>query len=228
MQKFILITGTSRGIGKAIVENLLQQEQNTVLALSRAPCPVYLENHPNLKWFNYDAENWKTEAYFSELLYSWVNKIDVLINNAATLINKPFHEITMHESVQLMQTNFHFAAELIRQCIPLLSESKSPHVLNISSMAGFQGSVKFGGLSHYAASKAALQALTEVLAVEYPHIKFNALALGAVQTEMLSEAFPEAKTEMTAQQMAQYITDFALHAHNYFNGKILPVSKSTP
>jgi len=72
--------------------------------------------------------------------------------------------------------------------------------------------------------------LTELLAEEFKATgpKFNALALGAVQTEMLTQAFPEFKAPVQANEMADYILQFALEGHRYFNGKVLPVSSSTP
>ena len=104
------------------------------------------------------------------------------------------------------------------------------HIVNIGSMGGFQGSAKFKGLSLYSAAKGAVAVLTESMAEEFKErgIKVNALALGAVQTEMLASAFPGYKAPLTAGQMAEFIADFALNGHKYFNGKILPVSLSTP
>ena len=86
------------------------------------------------------------------------------------------------------------------------------------------------GLSIYCSSKAALATLTECLAEEYNDQKmaFNYLALGAVQTEMLEEAFPEYRAPLSANEISEFIVHFSLHGHNYFNGKILPVSMSTP
>jgi len=107
---------------------------------------------------------------------------------------------------------------------------KNAHIVNIGSMGGVQGSVKFPGLSVYSASKGALAILTECLAEELKnkHININCLALGAVQTEMFSTAFPGAKAVNSSEQMADFIVDFALKGNNLFNGKILPVSVSTP
>ena len=56
----------------------------------------------------------------------------------------------------------------------------------------------------------------------------NALALGAVQTEMLAEAFVDYKAPVSASQMANYIADFSLNGHHLYNGKVLPISQSTP
>jgi 3-oxoacyl-[acyl-carrier protein] reductase len=97
-------------------------------------------------------------------------------------------------------------------------------------MGGIQGSSKFPGLAAYSSSKGALITLTEMLAEEYKesNISFNALALGAVQTEMLAEAFPGYQASTTAREMARFIADFALNGHQFFNGKVLPVAHSTP
>jgi len=107
---------------------------------------------------------------------------------------------------------------------------KDGHVVNISSMGGVQGSMKFPGLSAYSSSKGALITLTELLAEEYKETgpSFNVLALGAVQTEMLEEAFPGFNANVTAEGMAQYIMQFSISGHQMYNGKILQVSNSTP
>jgi NAD(P)-dependent dehydrogenase (short-subunit alcohol dehydrogenase family) len=104
------------------------------------------------------------------------------------------------------------------------------HVLTISSMGGIQGSSKFPGLAAYSSSKGAVITLVELLAEEYKETgpSFNALALGAVQTEMLAAAFPGYQASISAAKMAEYIGHFALTGHHYYNGKILPVSNSTP
>jgi NAD(P)-dependent dehydrogenase (short-subunit alcohol dehydrogenase family) len=109
--------------------------------------------------------------------------------------------------------------------MPLLKVGKA-HVINISSMGGYQGSKKFAGLSHYSASKAALASLTECLAEEYKKddIIFNALALGAVQTEMLNEAFPGLKASLSPEEMGTYIANFAIEGKKIYNGKVIPVS----
>ena len=97
-------------------------------------------------------------------------------------------------------------------------------------LGGVQGSVKFPGLSAYSSSKGAVITLTELLAEEYKETgpSFNVLALGAVQTEMLEEAFPGYRAPVTALGMATYIKDFALTGQKLYNGKLLQVSNSTP
>lgn len=156
--------------------------------------------------------------------------IDGLINNAGQLINRPFTEVPAGAAKSLFDINFFVPAQLIRICLPLIEDSPLKHIVNVSSMGGFQGSSKFPGLSYYSASKAALASLTECLAEELKEtgIRINALALGSVQTEMLSEAFPGFKAPLAPAEMGRFFRWFILEGGHYFNGKILPVSVSTP
>lgn len=97
-------------------------------------------------------------------------------------------------------------------------------------MGGHESTSKFSGLSAYSASKAALANLTECLAEEWKTegISVNCLMLGAVNTEMLGEAFPGYQAPLNAVEMADFICDFSLKGNTFFNGKLLPVSLSTP
>ena len=104
------------------------------------------------------------------------------------------------------------------------------HIVNISSMGGFQGSMKFDGMSAYSAIKASMANLTESLAVEFKerNISVNCLALGSVDTEMFRTAFPGYDATTTPTAMAEFLVDFSLKGQLYFNGKILPMAVSTP
>ena len=97
-------------------------------------------------------------------------------------------------------------------------------------MGGFQGSLKFAGLTAYSTAKAALCAFTEMFAEEYKatNIHMNCLCLGAVQTEMLAQAFPGYEAPTSPEQMANFIANFAEHSGQLLNGKIIPVSASNP
>jgi len=155
-------------------------------------------------------------------------RLDVLINNAGKLISKPFLETSMAEFEEVFRVNVFGLAEVTKIVIPKMP--KEGHVVTISSMGGIQGSSKFPGLSAYSSSKGAVITLTELWAEEFKETGpcFNALALGAVQTEMLAEAFPGYQAPTTAKEMAEYIKDFSLKGHKLYNGKVLQVSSSTP
>ena len=227
MSKNIIITGTSRGIGFELVHLFANQGHN-VLALSRNAQPVNNLHFDNITSFSFDlckAEDYKkVETFIKD---EW-KQVDILINNAGTLINKPFSETTMEDFEWVYKTNVFGVSEMTRVVLPFMKQNS--HVVTISSMGGVQGSMKFAGLSAYSSSKGAVITLTELLAEEYKDTgpQFNVLALGAVQTEMLAEAFPDYQAPTNAKNMAEYIFEFALNGNKYYNGKLLQVSNSTP
>lgn len=219
--KYVIITGTSRGIGEQLAL-LFAKNNYYVIAISRKKSEVL--NIPNIEQLTININDSHT---LKEALSKYSN-IDILINNAGKLIHKPFLEITAQELEDIYKTNVFAVAELTKLAIPKMT--KGSHVVNISSMGGVQGSAKFAGLSAYSSSKGALITLTELLAEEYKDvgISFNVLALGAVQTEMLAEAFPGYQAPTTALEMASFIYEFAVNQGKMFNGKIIQVSNSTP
>lgn len=227
MIKNIIITGTSRGIGLELVK-LFAKAGHHVLALSRNEKPIQDLKLPHVTTFSFNLN--EDNAYKKVVNFISANwkQVDVLINNAGTLLNKPFSESTIQNFQTVYKTNVFGVAELTRIVLPFMQ--KESHVVNISSMGGVQGSMKFPGLAAYSSSKAAVITLTELLAEEYKEqgIAFNVLALGAVQTEMLEEAFPGYIASTSALEMAQYILDFSLNGQKYYNGKMLQVSNSTP
>ena len=227
MSKNIIITGTSRGIGFELVQ-LFAKSGYQVLALSRNEKPIQDLKLKNVTAFSFDLNNESAYKKVIDFIESDWEHVDILINNAGALLNKPFAETSMQEFKNIYSTNVFGVAELTRFVLPFMKNES--HVITISSMGGVQGSMKFPGLAAYSSSKAAVITLTELLAEEYKEsgISFNALALGAVQTEMLEEAFPGYKAPTTAIEMAQYIFDFSLNGNKYYNGKLLQVSSSTP
>lgn len=230
----IIISGTSRGIGLELVKLFCKEPSNQVIGLSRNfdSMLTFQKEHKlqNYHPYHFDLEDFESYKKMISKIKLHFKKVDILINNAGFLINKDFENISLEEKQKILNINFLGQTELINLVLPLLKESKKPHVINISSMGGFQGSVKFPGLSYYSASKAALANITECLAEEYKEtkVRFNCLALGAAQTEMLSEAFPGYKAPLQAEEMAEFIHDFAIDGCKFFNGKILPISVSTP
>ncbi len=234
----IVVTGASRGIGYELVKLLSADPANTIIAVSRnkqkldqlkteclsanvsskvIPIVFDINNEDAIKDFIFD-------------LKQHVSSVTILINNAGAIVNKPFTEISVTDLEYIYNVNVFSVVRLIQHILPLIDPKQKAHIVNIGSMGGFQGSAKFAGLSAYSSSKAALACLTECLAEEFKekNIAFNYLALGAAQTEMLNEAFPGYKAPLTAIQMARFIAQFSLTAHQSMNGKIIPVSLSTP
>jgi NAD(P)-dependent dehydrogenase (short-subunit alcohol dehydrogenase family) len=224
--KNIIITGTSRGIGYELALQFANAGHQ-VLAISRKT-PQALIEHPNVSCLSLDisvAEDLlQVEKFIAQ---TWKN-VAILIHNAGSLLHKPFGQISTEEFQNIYKVNVFAVAELTRICIPYMQEGS--HVVTISSMGGIQGSMKFAGLAAYSSSKGAVITLSELLAEEYKEqgIAFNVLALGAVNTEMLQEAFPGYEAPLSAKEMADYIFNFALTGNKYYNGKVLQVSSSTP
>lgn len=226
-KKTVIITGTSRGIGFELV-HLFSKAGYAVLALSRNAKPVINLNYENITALSFDLNNVEDYNRVETFVQNEWTHVDILINNAGAIINKPFAETTFDDFKQIYGTNVFGVAELTRRVLPFIP--KTGHVVTISSMGGVQGSMKFAGLSAYSSSKGAVITLTELLAEEYKEAgpSFNVLALGAVQTEMLAEAFPGYKAPTSPIEMAAYIFEFAKTAQQFYNGKLLQVSSSTP
>lgn len=225
--KRVIITGTSRGIGFELAKQFAK-EGHQVLALSRKHKSCADLNLQNLTAFPFDITNQDDFQKVVDFIESDWEGVDILINNAGALLNKPFAETTIADFEQVYRVNVFGVAEMTRVVLPYMS--KGSHVVTVSSMGGIQGSMKFPGLAAYSSSKGAVITWNELLAEEYKEsgIAFNVLALGAVQTEMLEEAFPGYEAPLTAVQMADYLYDFSRKGSAFYNGKTLQVSASTP
>lgn len=230
MTKVAVVTGASRGIGYKICKKLAEKDHHIVaVARSNIPLQKLQNKYPENVYSNpTDLTVNESVAELIQAISSRYEGIDILINNAGTLINKSFKELTLDDWRSQMESNLISAVNITKHLLPLFN--KDAHIINISSMGGFQGSAKFPGLAAYSVSKGALSILTECLAAEFTeqNIYANALCLGAVQTEMLKQAFPGIDAPVSAEEMGTYITDFALNGSKFYNGKILPVALEDP
>lgn len=229
MSKKIVIVGASRGIGEALVKRFSQLENTEVCALSRniEKMQVAFTELENVTCFPFDlASNVQQQA---TSIFNEIGTFDILINNAGYLVNKPFPEITHEDYTLSYQINVIGVMETVQSALIHLNKTSS-HIVNISSMGGFQSSMKFPGLTAYSTSKAALCSFTELFSEEYKEtsIAMNCLCLGSVQTEMLEEAFPGYIAPLKPEEISEYICDFSLNAHRFMKGKILPLSLTNP
>ena len=222
--KTIVVTGAGKGIGREVALKL--SETHVVYAISRNISA--LEPTENLIPVSFDL-SCDLKLLIEKMVEKGLDKLDCLVNNAGALINEPFENITREDLTYIYKVNLFAPLELIQCLLPHLKRAEKPHVVNIGSVGGVNGTSKFPGLSAYSSSKAALSCLSECLAEEYKDtISFNCLALGAVQTEMLEEAFPGYEAPITAEKMADYIAEFTVNGHSYMNGKTIMVSLSNP
>ena len=232
----VVITGASSGVGFESVLELTAIGSNKVVALARSEDKlsklqeIALALNPDCFLYSakFDIVHDDYETGLIPFIKDRMGSVDVLINNAGSLINKPFMEISQLDFAEMLQNNLLGHVKMIQNIVPLMSPGS--HIVNIGSMGGFQGSEKFPGLTAYSASKAALHILTECLSMELADrkISVNCLALGSAQTEMLEKAFPDYQSPVMAVEMGKYIADFALTGHKFFNGKIIPVAHNKP
>lgn len=229
----IVITGASSGIGREVAVRLSENQGNRIYAIARnRKALITLSDaagNKNIIPVALDITSGRSSL--SELrkrLEKEAGRVDILINNAGHLVNKPFEDHTEADITESVSVNFTAAARLTAELLPLMV--RGSHVVNIGSMGGFQGSLKFPGLAWYSATKGALAVLTECLAAEYAErgISFNCLCPGAVQTEMFQKAFPGFSAPVSPSDMAAFIAEFAVNGNRFFNGKILPVALAIP
>lgn len=222
-KKNVLVIGASRGIGKELVRQFADKGLET-FGFSRS-----LTNHTenNIHYIQLDLLSPTIKSDFENAV-AGIDQIDYLIHNAGFIAVKPFLELSREEIHNCYQVNVLSVMEITQVCIPKMKPGG--HIVMISSIGGFQGSSKFPGLAAYSTSKAALVSLTELLAEEFKTsgISINCLCLGAVQTEMMEEAFPGYKAPHQPDEIAEFIIDFTLNNGKYFHGKIIPVSVSNP
>lgn len=235
----IIVTGASRGIGYELVKAYAAESGvKNVIAISRngnaldklkEEC-IAINKDVNVIPLVLDLGSEGFEDILVPVIKKQMPHIDIVVNNAGYLVSKPFTQLTDEDIYSQYNVNVFAIFRLLRVCMPMIEAATKPHIVNISSVGGYQGSVKFPGLSAYSSSKAAVVGLTECLAEELKDtaISVNCLALGAVDTEMLQQAFPGYKAPTTAVQMAEYIKEFSISGNKYYNGKVLPVSLSTP
>ncbi|MBL7827604.1 MAG: SDR family oxidoreductase [Saprospiraceae bacterium] len=225
----IAVTGAGKGLGLEVVKRYVQGPEHIVWACSRNVDQLMAIGADNLFTEALDLENCSIEM-IEELFGRHMNHLDILIHNAGTLVNLPFEQTELDVWRRVFEVNLFSAIKVSKALLPFLKKSHQAHIVHIGSMGGFQGSSKFPGLSAYSASKAALANLTECMAEELKNdgIHVNCLALGAVNTEMLRQAFPGYQAPVESAQIADFICRFSIEQRPFFNGKILPVAASTP
>lgn len=228
----VIITGTTQGIGKSLLLTLLKKKEVEIIAINRSEMD-YLNllsdaDRGRITPILFDLKDINETSNLLQLIPKDKLAIDVLINNAGFLVNKPFNEITNEDLLNSYTINVFAPFLLIRQLLPILN--KGAHIVNIISMGGVQGSSKYPGLSAYSSSKGALAILTECLSVELGvhDIKVNAIAPGAVDTEMLRKAFPGYQAPVNTETISEFIAHFALNGHKVMNGKTVELALSNP
>jgi NAD(P)-dependent dehydrogenase (short-subunit alcohol dehydrogenase family) len=229
----ILITGAGGGIGLATVNALLEDEAVRVIGVARDAgqrLSEALRRHGADRMQPIDADLSSPDAIERIASAIGPGRLTGLIHNAGVLDRTAMGAHQRARILEVFDINTAVPLLLTQALADRLAGDPPGHVLHISSMGGFQDSAKFPGLVAYSASKAALACMAQCLAEEFKDrgIRSNALALGAVDTGMLRAAFPGYQAPVSAMEMGRFVAWFVRQGYKSFNGKVLPVSLSSP
>lgn len=206
-----LITGGGRGIGAATAEVLARKGAHVIVAsrteaeLSATVAQLRAKGlSASLRVLDV-ADDRAVETAFADIAAEF-GRLDILVNNAAILLNGPFADMAMSDWDRLMSINLRGAVLCARQAFQWMRKSGGG-IVNVSSLGGVPGAEKFPGYTAYTVSKFALTGLTEALAAEGKArgIRVNSVAPGAVDTEMLRQAAPHLRTRTSPADVAKVI-----------------------
>ncbi len=234
MNRTVLITGASRGIGKACAELFAKEGADLIL--------ICLKSKKELRRFASSlTERYGTsyrlffgdvgDVHFIDDIFEQIDRLDVLVNNAGISYTGLLHLMTPDEWQHIMNVNLNSCFYTARRAIPLMLNDHHGHIINISSVWGNAGASMEVA---YSASKAGINGFTKALAKELApsHICVNAVACGIIDTDMnrhlSSEELSSIKEEIPADRLgtpaeiAQIVLQLA-NAPDYLTGQIITV-----
>ena len=194
MKKTILITGAARGIGKGILEELVKDKNNIIIANYNKSEKEALELKEkygeSIELYKADVGNRAEVKKMKDFVINKYKKIDVIINNAGISQIKMFNDITEEDWNRMLQINLTSAYYIIQEFLSNMINEKNGCIINISSIWGITG----GACEvHYSAAKAGLIGMSKALAKELgpSNIRVNVIAPGDIDTDMNKELSKE-------------------------------------
>ncbi|MBQ9313466.1 MAG: 3-oxoacyl-ACP reductase FabG [Clostridia bacterium] len=230
--KTVLVTGGSRGIGKAIVEKFAKNGYNVILNYNKSlEAAQKIENEfKNIKIFKADVTNRKEVQAMIDYTNSIFGEIDILINNAGTGCTGLLQDITVEEWQDVFNVNMNGVFNCTQIVLPQMLKKHCGKIINISSIWGMVGA---SCEVAYSASKAAVIGFTKALAKEIgpSGITVNAIAPGIIMTDMVSqytlEEFEDIRNQIPLGEIgstidiANAVFFLASEEANYITGQII-------
>jgi len=235
MKRTAFITGGTQGIGKAIVEKLIDQDYKVVIGF------MSQKTKANDMVKNIDSLNGEAVAMHCDIssrssiqeVVAKIKHIDILINNAGISQSKDFLDITDEDWNQMININLRGAFICSQEVIPSMLKRNWGRIINITSIGG-----QWGGINqvHYASSKAGLTGLSMSLARLYSGkgITSNSISPGIIETEMTSWIKNEDKQILTqdipvgrfglVEEVAEVVSFLASDASGYITGQTINVN----
>ncbi len=236
--KVVLVTGASRGIGRAIALKMVQQGANvafTYLSSVEKGEALVAELEVfggKVKGYRSDASDYKQAEELMASVVADFGTIDVLINNAGITKDGLLMRMSEEQWDSVIQVNLKSVFNLTKAAIKPMMKAKSGSIINLTSVVGIRGNA---GQANYAASKAGIIGFTKSVALELGsrNIRSNAIAPGFIETEMTSELKPEATAEWTKsiplkrggqpEEVADACVFLASDMSKYITGQVLQV-----
>lgn len=205
MNKVIIVTGGSRGIGASIVKLLAAEDYKVILNYHQSEHTAeeieqeLLQQGKKIEIFKADVSKREDVRKLIQFAIEKYHKVDVLINNAGIAQEKLFTQITDEDWNKMIQTNLNSVFYCTQEVVPYMLEKQAGSIINISSIWGVTG----GSCEvHYSVTKAGIDGMTKALAKELgpSHIRVNSIAPGAIDTDMnksvTEEEWEEVKREI--------------------------------
>ncbi len=192
--KFAIVTGAGKGIGRAIAERFLK---DGIAGLAILDYDAELIENTAAELASYgkkilpvccDISNEEKVKESFEMIHKEFGRIDILVNNAGITRDVIFHKMTPAQMHQVMNVNFFGTYHCLYNIVPIMREQGYGRIVNISSTSSYGNA----GQANYSASKAAIEGLTRTLAKELGRkgITINCVLPGYIDTEMM-RAVPE-------------------------------------
>lgn len=234
--KYVIITGASRGIGKSIAKKFASQGYSLILTcnnnieLLNRLCGQLEKKYPvSCKGFKCDGGSYESVASLFDNIKNLIPDIDIVINNAGISYMGLLQDMGIEQWENVMASNLSSVFYMCRSIIPHFVHNKYGRIINISSVWGEQGA---SCEAAYSASKAGINGLTKALAKELAPsgIQVNAIAFGAIDTDMNSFLSPEEKEGLEAEipfgrmaspdEAAAFVYQLA-HSETYLTGQVI-------
>jgi 3-oxoacyl-[acyl-carrier protein] reductase len=231
-----IVTGGSRGIGRAIVETLAAAGMEVAFTWrdNAAAAREVTASGPEGRISDYQVDVRDPAACqtFVESIADRTGRVDVLVNNAGVIRDNLLVALSDEEIREVLRTNVEGTFNMCRAVVPFMMSKRRGSIINLSSVSGAKGG---RGQTNYAASKGAIDAFTRSLACEVAarNVRVNAVAPGVIETEMSQTVRDLAGDQITArillkrygkpEQIAHAVWFLASRYADYITGQILPV-----
>lgn len=233
--KIALVTGASRGIGKAIALRLSQENYVVIINYNNSEDSALAlkneieSNGKKADAFLCDVSDFESSEKLIEDIIDKYGRIDVVVNNAGITRDNLLVRMTEHDFDTVINTNLKGTFNIIRHVSQHMIFQRSGKIINISSVAGITGN---GGQANYCSSKAGIIGLTKSVAREFAtrNITVNAVAPGIIETDLTADLTDEVKKDIVkniplkrigkVEDIAEMVSFLASEKSNYITGQV--------